>query len=69
MLLEHYSEKILNEEQKEVKISNFKIYKDRYSRIQDGIIKYYGRPYINENAELFDETQRSIVIKEDFNRD
>ena len=69
MLLEHYSEKILNEKQKEPKISDFKIYKDRYSRIQDGIIKYYGRPHINENAELFDETQQSIVIKEDFNRD
>lgn len=69
MLLEHYSERILKEKQKEVKISNFKIYKDRYSRIYDGMFKCYGKPYMNLDAELFDEIQQSIVIKEDFNRD
>ena len=69
MLLEHYSEKILNEKQKEVKISNFKVYKNRYSRICEGMLKYYGKPYMNLDAELFDEIQRSIVVKEDFNRD
>lgn len=69
MLLQHYSEKILNERQKEVKISNFKIYKNRYSRICDGMFKYYGKPYMNLDAELFDEIQQSIAIKEDFNRD
>lgn len=69
MLLMYYNETALNEKQKEVKISNFKVYKDRYSRICEGMLKCYGKPYMNLDAELFDEIQRSIVIKEDFNRD
>ena len=69
MLLEYYNETILNEKQKEVKISNFRIYKARYSRVYDSILKYYNKPYINMDAELFDKIQQSIVVKEDFNRD
>ena len=67
MLLEHYNERILSEKQKKVKISNFKVYKDRYSRICEGMLKYYGKPYMHIDVELFDEIQQSIAVREDFN--
>ena len=59
----------LSEEKKVSNEISFGNCKKRYSRICEGMFKYYGRPYMNIDAELFDEIQRSIVIKEDFNRD